>query len=461
MREKSSSHVQKKLGTSHEMLFNAESVCLWTLQSKGKLVPFGRSRNGSNGDNEDGDSHHNRGHHHHQHHQHRQHRQHRHHRHHRHHQKQIHSHHHHSDLDWMQSDVGPAGHCLATGDIVNLTTASGTYGRNCGVNIISVNPIVVNSVLCCPVEVQGRRIGVLQVINKKTGSFDLASDIETVQLVSLLLSEWIGRWDLRHQLQSIELACATLRSSSRKKLFDMRKHLKNISIELSQQNQQMHQQQDQQMNQSRSNAERQRNLKLDAMSNLNKSNAKALQHERNALLHQNEEFQHLKHDWEENMQHKKELEQLHRLDHVLRHGVLSRAFRQIQKYAWYTSSDATSKRKEMQMIGLSRIRTAFQNILGLHSVRRYGMRWGFEMLRKNIMPLKMREMLDAQNQELGRKREILRIHGIKIRRATEKLKRYVVRSGGGGDEKQEHEIVPEVKISRRGSVNIHIPGKDI
>lgn len=364
LREKSAKTVQKKLAEAHELLFGAESVCLWTLQSKGKLVPFGSSSG-------------------HQRHHHRK--------------KHVHRHHHHNSQDWMQADVGPAGHCLSTGDIVNLTTASGTYGSNCGVNIVSVNSIVVNSVLCCPVEVQGRRVGVLQVLNKLSGSFDLASDVQTVQLCAILIAEWIDRWDIRHQLQTLELACATMRSSGRKKVKQMRQHLKDMGKSMSQQ-----------LTNAQHDWEHQK---------------QGWQHQKQHWQSEKRNWHTQRHNWEENVKHAKELEQLHRLDHLLRHGEMSRAMRKLQRHCWHMSQDEVQRRKALQITGMSRIRTAFQNILGLHSMRRYGQRWGFEMLRRNLVPLKLREMIEVQQEDLAKKREKMRVHALRIRQATMALKR--------------------------------------
>ena len=41
LNETSPNAVQQKLSDAHELLFGAESVTLWTLQSRGTLVPFG------------------------------------------------------------------------------------------------------------------------------------------------------------------------------------------------------------------------------------------------------------------------------------------------------------------------------------------------------------------------------------------------------------------------------------
>ena len=422
--------VQQKLSDAHELLFGAESVTLWTLQSRGTLVPFGsssRPHEHRHGKKTSDRHHHNK--HHNKHHHHRHHHGSKHH-------NQQNDHHSNKNQDWMQADTGPAGHCLSTGDIVNLTQASGTYGRNCGVDIVTNKPIVVHSVLCCPVEVQGRRIGVLQILNSTSGAFDSASDVHTVQLVSILLAEWMNRWDMRHQLESLEMACSTMRSAARKNLEEMRTNIKDMSYQMEQQD-----------------GAAKKNLQT------------TLEHEQ--------------HDWKANLQHAKEMEHLHRLNHVLRHGILSRAFHKIEKYNWLKKfsmlSDELSNKKILKMKGISKVRSSLSNIVGKHSVRRYGLKWGFEMLSKTMVPMKMMEMFNTQRIELSKKREVLRLHGIKIRQATSRLqqldcgdKHYNTASlpspphllsAGKHNERTDASNLdkPEVKISRRGSVSIHIP----
>ena len=383
LRETSTADVQKKLGESHALLFGAESVCLWTLQGKGRLVPFGTPSSTTDGHVS----------------RHRY----------RHHLKKKKHHHHHyhhnyqnpndhdasqAESDWMQADTGPAGHCLSTGDIVNLTQASGTYGRNCGVNIVSPTPIVVSSVLCCPVEVKGRRVGVLQILNKTSGSFDLASDVQTVQLVSMLLAEWMNRWDMAHQLRSLELACSTLRSAARKKLADMRKHLDSMGKQ---------------------------------MSNQHMLDVNQIQSVKSHWDEEKSQWKKEKHNWQVNSLHAKELEQLHRLDHVLRHGILSRAMRQLVRLCWHSTQDemhAIQNKKVQAVSGLKKIQDTFRIVSGEHKMKRYQLRWGFEMLRRFVVPTNIRMMMEDQERESSRKREILRMHANRIREATATLKRY-------------------------------------
>ena len=117
------------------------------------------------------------------------------------------------------------------------------------------------------------------------------------------------------------------------------------------------------------------------------------------------------------------MQHLHRLNHVLRHGILSRAFHKIEKYNWLKKfsmlSDELSNKKILKMKGISKVRSSLSNIVGKHSVRRYGLKWGFEMLSKTMVPMKMMEMFNTQRIELSKKKEVLRLHGIKIRQATE------------------------------------------
>ena len=73
-----------------------------------------------------------------------------------------------------------------------------------------------------------REVSASAIINATSGSFDLASDVQTVQLMSLLLAEWMHRWDMKHQLDSLEMACSTMRYSSRSKLENIRNKMKNM-----------------------------------------------------------------------------------------------------------------------------------------------------------------------------------------------------------------------------------------
>ena len=261
---------------------------------------------------------------------------------------------------WMNSNEGTAGHCLSTGDIVNLTSESGNkFGSNCGVEIMDSRPQIVKSVLCCPIEAKGRRVGVLQVLNNVSGAFDKPSDVQTSEIIALLIGEWLTKWDTHRTLEQLELACATLKANSQRRL-------KNMQLQMK-------------------------------------------ERQANGLFEKKNEL------------HLRRLERLHRLDHVVKHGLLMRGFRVLLRHAWHHSEEEERTRGMYRVSGLEKIRRAMEKLSGLQSIRRYGLRWGFEVMRRNTLPGKVVSVLHDHEQHSVVMRQRLRLHAARIRQRASTL----------------------------------------
>jgi hypothetical protein len=261
---------------------------------------------------------------------------------------------------WMNSNEGTAGHCLSTGDVVNMTSESGNkFGSNCGVEIMDSRPRIVKSVLCCPIEAKGRRIGVLQVLNNTSGSFDRPTDVQASEIIALLIGEWLTKWDTHRTLKRLEMACATLKANSQRRLKKMHQQIRD--------------------------------------------------RETNGLLQK------------KNTLHLRRLERLHRLDHVVKHGLLMRGFRVLLRHAWHHSEEEERARGLYRVSGLEKVRRAMEKLGGLQSIRRYGLRWGFEVMRRNTLPAKVVSVLHDHEQQGVVVRQRLRLHAARIRQTASTL----------------------------------------
>ena len=65
--------------------------------------------------------------------------------------------------------------------------------------------------------------------------------------------------------------------------------------------------------------------------------------------------------------HRQRLERLHRLDHVVRHGILMRGSRRLQ-HAWHHSEEEQRARGLHRLSGLEKVRRAMGKLSGLQSI---------------------------------------------------------------------------------------------